>query len=447
MSVTHELANRVCSNESAPNALLALTGQSWGEGPDLIGGVGAVLAGGAAIGSIRPGLRGVRSKPTTLVGARVWTKAIGVSLGVHALALIAVLTWPAPAPEPTLADATPVEIVVEKQTVAAPSSPPAPLVEAPPPMAPPLAAPEVAVDGPPTPPRPAAAETPALVAGPVPDAKTEPAPPIPRPAIAVIPSPSVAAPAEQPAEVATPEPFVALGLPISRGDARARARAVAGRTAARSRAFPRGNTPAPACAKRFPSTGSTTCGPDAGAEVASARAGSVAPVRSTAKIHRAGARATRASSDEDRLWRFRQASASLPAIRSRFRRGSRRISAGRHCEAFRRQTLSGRRARARASRRRHRQLFDRRVGYGRRGLNRPIGRRFGSRRRGAGDSAPRESIPAAPERRDANIFSTAQLQNPLAPFSTAIRSLPAIWRAARSSASVRQRVWIRVRAS
>jgi periplasmic protein TonB len=131
MRIRNELANRVSWNGLEPRAVFAGSGGSWEEGPILLGGVATAVADGGSIGALRPGLGGARSTLGTFTSARVWTEAIGVSLGLHAVALIAILTWAAPAPQPTTVDATPIEIIVENPTSTAPSEPKLP-IEAPP---------------------------------------------------------------------------------------------------------------------------------------------------------------------------------------------------------------------------------------------------------------------------------------------------------------------------
>jgi periplasmic protein TonB len=153
MRIRNELANRVSWNGLEPSAVFTGSGGSWKEGPIWLGGAATAVADGRDIGALRPGSGGARSTLGAFTSARAWTEAIGVSFGFHAVALIAVLIWAAPAPQPTTVDATPVEIIIENPTSVVPSAPKL-LVEAPPSLATSPIAPLAAVGAPLTPPQP-----------------------------------------------------------------------------------------------------------------------------------------------------------------------------------------------------------------------------------------------------------------------------------------------------
>jgi periplasmic protein TonB len=214
MRINNELTNGgVTSSGLAPSAMTASGALSWRAGPGIVGAVAAALASGDDIGTIRPGTGRSQSVRIPSVAPRLWIEAIAFSLGFHAFAVVAVLVWPGPAPEPAAPDVTPVEIIVEKSLPDEPAASPVPAAPlatpvalpplVPPPIAPLPPGPEESAKAPPSAVEPPSVpvEVPPVAVAPPPVVKEESAPDAPPPANQ---TPVSEAPSPTPPPAATP---------------------------------------------------------------------------------------------------------------------------------------------------------------------------------------------------------------------------------------------------
>jgi protein TonB len=121
------------SNEMAPRDAAASPLESWRIRPNVAQGVAERRSGDAAEIGLEIGYRPQRL--ADFYGNRFWTAAIVLSLGLHAVALLAILVWPSPPSLLANPETTTVEIVVEPRD----ASPRYELPPAPEPQSPPAA--------------------------------------------------------------------------------------------------------------------------------------------------------------------------------------------------------------------------------------------------------------------------------------------------------------------
>ena len=240
MRVEEELAGQsVGSTRDSAESYSRGPRESWSAGTNFMTDVPAGATSGFNIAAIRPGIEYPPPLGGIGGGARIWTAAIALSLGLHAVGLIALLVWSTP--PLTAPDSIPVEIIVEEappqkleptpvpEEALAPVPPPAPLATPPPnPIEPPATAEQTApAAAAPAPPPASAAPLPVPAEPPSADEQTAPAPATTLPPPAEPPSvdrqaaPALATPAPPPVPIEPPsvaeqaEPIAATPAPLA----------------------------------------------------------------------------------------------------------------------------------------------------------------------------------------------------------------------------------------